>query len=85
MGEALKKMTDLPAGRLRLPYKGNLCVGADADITIFDYEKLQDKATYEEPALAPEGIEYVIIAGKVAVDHGVVKNRTLGRAVRFTK
>lgn len=85
LGEALKKMTDLPAARLRLPHKGNLCVGADADITIFDYEKLQDKATYEEPSLAPEGIEYVIIGGNVAVERGVVMHRTLGRAVRFIK
>jgi N-acyl-D-amino-acid deacylase len=85
LNEALKKMTDLPAARLRLPKKGNLCVGSDADITIFDYDKLQDKATYEEPALAPEGIEYVFIGGNVAVEHGVLVNRTLGRAVRFTK
>lgn len=81
--DALKKMTDLPAARLHLPKKGNFCVGADADVTIFDYERLQDKATYENPALGPEGIEYVLIGGEVAVKDGVLVNRTLGRAVRF--
>ena len=81
--EALRKMTDMPAQRLALPRKGNLCVGSDADITIFDVEKLQDRATYEEPALAPEGIDYVIIGGEIAVDHGKLINGKLGRAVRF--
>jgi len=81
--EALQKMTDLPASRLHLPQKGNLCIGADADITIFDYDKLQDKATYEEPALVPEGIEYVLIHGEIAVKYGKLVNRTLGRSVRL--
>ena len=83
--EALKKMTDLPATRLQLSKKGNLCIGSDADITIFDYEKLKDQATYEEPARAPEGIDYVIIGGQIAAANGKPVNRTLGRAVRFNK
>ncbi|HCU08555.1 MAG TPA: hypothetical protein DF480_06300 [Clostridiales bacterium] len=83
LNEALRKMTDLPAERLKLSRKGNLCVGADADITLFDYDKLQDRATYEDPALPPAGIAYVLINGQIAVDHGDLVNETLGRAVRF--
>lgn len=83
LGEALRKMTDLPAQRLNLRRKGNLRVGSDADITIFDYEKLQDRATYDDPALPPDGIAWVLINGSVAVDHGKLVNETLGRAVRF--
>ncbi len=83
LDEALRKMTDMPAQRLGLSRKGNLCVGSDADITIFDYEKLQDKATYEDPALPPEGIAYVMIGGQIAADHGKLVNEKLGRAIRF--
>jgi len=85
LNEALKKMTDMPAERLGLPQKGNLRVGSDADVTIFDYEKLRDRATYEEPSLAPEGIDYVLIGGNIAVNPDGIADRTLGRAVRFNK
>lgn len=81
--EALRKMTDMPAERLKLPKKGNLCVGSDADITVFDYDTLQDRATYEDPSLPPDGIAYVLINGQIAADHGRLVNDKLGRAVRF--
>lgn len=81
--EALERMTALPAKRLGLfPQKGSLAVGADADVVIFDPEKLADRATFDQPTEAPEGIDYVLIGGQTAVDHGQVLNATLGRAVR---
>ncbi|MDD3290135.1 MAG: amidohydrolase family protein [Eubacteriales bacterium] len=83
LNEALRKMTDMPAERLKLSRKGNLCAGSDADVTLFDYDKLQDRATYEDPALPPEGIAYVVINGQIAVDHGQLVNETLGRSVRY--
>src|ERR1700675_1911252 len=51
---ALRKMTLLPAQRLekRAPMfkdKGRIREGADADITVFDPERIIDKATFEEP------------------------------------
>ena len=59
-----------------------LNVGADADITIFDYEKIRDGATFSEPALPPTGIDYVLIGGQIAAkDCQIVKN-DLGRAIR---
>jgi len=83
LAEALSKMASGPAQRLSLHSKGTLRPGADADITVFDLERIRDLATYDEPALAPEGIEYVVIAGEVAVHKGDLVNETLGRAVRF--
>ena len=76
-------MASGPAQRLSLHSKGTLRPGADADITVFDLERIRDLATYDEPALAPEGIEYVVIAGEGAVHKGDLVNETLGRAVRF--
>ncbi len=80
--EAIEKMTAQPADRLRLGYKGRLNVGADADITIFDYETVQDGATFAEPALPPQGIEMVLIGGEIALEKGEIKNAACGKSVR---
>ena len=80
--EAVEKITAQPAARLGLTHKGRLNAGADADITIFDFETIQDKATFPAPALAPEGIDYVIIGGRVAMEKGRILEDNCGRAVR---
>lgn len=80
--DAIAKMTSQPAARLGLVNKGRLNVGADADITIFDYETIHDRATFQDPALSPEGIEYVLIGGEVAMEKGVVRKDNCGRSVR---
>ena len=80
--DAIGKMTAMPAERLGLTGKGRLSVGADADIVILDYETIQDKATFAEPALAPVGVEYVLIGGEVALEKGVILKETCGSAVR---
>lgn len=80
--EAIEKMTAQPADRLRLGSKGRLNVGADADITIFDYETVQDGATFAEPALPPQGIEMVLIGGEIALEKGEIKNAACGKSVR---
>ena len=80
--QAVEKMTSLPADRLGFSGKGRLSVGADADITVFDYETICDRATFEAPSLAPVGIDYVLIGGKIALDHGKIVKDTCGKAVR---
>lgn len=80
--EALEKITWMPAQRMGLFRKGSLQIGSDADITIFDLNRIRDGATYQNPLEQPEGIEYVMINGELALKHGeIVKNR-LGRSVR---
>lgn len=79
---AIEKMTSMPAQRLGLSHKGTLGVGADADITIFDFNKIKDQATYREPFKQPTGIEYVLINGEIALEHGEIIQNNLGRAIR---
>ena len=79
---AVAKMTSMPAQRLGLINKGRLNVGADADIVIFDPARIRDRATFDEPALAPEGIDYVFIGGEIAAKDCKLVNGKLGRAVR---
>lgn len=67
--DAVRKMTSWPATRYRLENRGAIKEGLWADVVVFDYEKLQDRATYSEPRLAPEGIDYVLVNGQVVIDH----------------
>jgi dihydroorotase len=86
--DALRKMTLMPAQRLehRAPImkgKGRLRPGADADLTIFDPERIIDKASYAEPGKYSEGIEFVLVNGVVIVKNGQLQDKTYpGRAVR---
>jgi len=70
--EAIRKITILPATRFKIKNKGLLSEGADADITIFDYEKIKDNANYigrGNPNEPPVGIEHVIVNGKVIFEN----------------
>jgi dihydroorotase len=85
---ALRKMTLMPAQRLenRAPMfenKGRIRVGADADITVFDANRVIDKATYEEPLQYSEGIQFVLVNGvPVVTDGQLVQGVFPGRAAR---
>ncbi|MEJ7809484.1 MAG: amidohydrolase family protein [Gemmatimonadaceae bacterium] len=68
--EAVRKMTSWPATRMRLAGRGGIRVGNWADVTIFDLATLADRATYDEPTLFPDGIEWVLVNGVVVMDHG---------------
>ena len=80
--QAIEKMTAQPAQRLGFANKGRLNAGADADITIFDYEAVCDCATFAQPALPPRGIEYVLIGGEIALEKGQIVKENCGKAVR---
>ena len=67
--EAVRKMTSWPATRMRLANRGLIKEGQWADVTVFDLDQLQDRATYDEPMLFPTGIEYVLVNGVVTIDH----------------
>ena len=80
--EAIRMCTAMPAEKMGLRNKGNLRAGADADIVIFDPERIKDNATFENPILPGEGIDYVFINGEIAAKDCCVINGALGRAVR---
>lgn len=80
--DAIRKMTLLPSERLGID-KGHLSIGADADITVFDPDKIVDTADFGNPLSPPHGIEYVIIGGKLALVEGKIIRGDLGRAVRL--
>ena len=66
--EAVRKMTSWPATRMRLANRGSIKEGHWADVTIFDLDALDDRATYDNPMVFPTGIEYVLVNGVVTID-----------------
>lgn len=71
---AVRKMTWLPAQAMAfvpsMRNKGQLQVGMDADITIFDPATVTDNATYQNPARPSTGIQHVLVAGMPVVRNG---------------
>ncbi|MDE1175833.1 MAG: amidohydrolase family protein [Edaphobacter sp.] len=67
--EAVRKMTGWPAERFRLEGRGLIREGMWADVTMFNYDTIQDTSTYEKPVSYPKGIEYVLVNGEVVVEH----------------
>ena len=80
--DAIGKMTAMPAKRLGLETKGHLGIGADADITIFDFDTVADRATFAKPDLPPVGIHRVLIGGETVLLDGEILNFHGGKALR---
>jgi len=66
--EGVRKMTSLPARRVGLFDRGLLRPGLAADVVVFDPERIRDVATFEEPNVYSEGVEYVVVNGRVVLD-----------------
>ena len=85
--DALRKMSLLPAEMLErsIPAareKGRLQEGADADIVVFDANRISDRATFQKPMEPSVGVEYLLVAGTVVVNAGkIVPDVFPGRAL----
>lgn len=82
--DAIRKMSSFPAQRLGLKDRGLIKEGMWADIVIFDPVKVIDKATYQDPHQYPEGIEYVLVNGKVVVEKGNHTGILAGKVLQLT-
>jgi N-acyl-D-aspartate/D-glutamate deacylase len=68
--EAVRRMTSYPASLLRVEDRGVIRPGAWADLVLLDPETVTDRATWEDPRRAAEGVRWVLINGRVAVEAG---------------
>ena len=80
--EAIQKITSGPAQKLKLYGRGAIIKNNYADLVIFDPQKIKDRATYKNPYQYPEGIEWVIINGQIAVENGNFTGIKAGRILR---
>ncbi|WFA10059.1 D-aminoacylase [Tissierella sp. Yu-01] len=81
MEEVIRKVTGLPAEYFGLKNIGIIKEGNYADLSIFDWDKFKDNATYENPFQKPEGLHYVIVSGQVLIDNGELTDNKAGRMI----
>jgi N-acyl-D-amino-acid deacylase len=82
LAQAIRKMTSLPASRVRLADRGLLAQGLAADVVIFDPATIADTATFDAPFQYPVGIKAVLVNGTVALRDGQRSATMSGRAVK---
>jgi len=80
--EAIRKMTSLPAGWFGFTDRGRIAEGMYADITIFDQERVVDRATFDDPHRFPVGIEHVLVNGVPIILDGSLTGEKPGRVLR---
>lgn len=79
--KAIYKMTFKPAAAFKIKERGSIKEDYFADLTLFKEETIIDKGTFNDPEQYPEGIEYVLVNGKVAVCKGRYKDDRAGRVL----
>jgi N-acyl-D-amino-acid deacylase len=79
--EAIKRMTSLPASHLKIKKRGVLAVGNYADVVVFDPEKIQDRATFEDPHQYATGVVHVFVNGEQVLKEGEHTGKMPGRLV----
>jgi len=63
--------------------KGRLQAGADADIVVFDFEKLSDRATFSAMNRPSDGVRHLVVSGHPLISDGVMDvTARPGRPVR---
>jgi len=79
---AIEKMTSKPAKKIGLKNRGVLQKGFYADVVVFDPKSIIDKADFNNPYQYSEGIEQVIINGKIVIENGEHTGELAGKVLR---
>jgi N-acyl-D-amino-acid deacylase len=77
--EAIRKMTSLPASRMRLADRGIVRPGMAADLVAFDPDTIKERSTYADPSHYSEGIPFVTVNGVLVVDAGKITSARPGK------
>ena len=80
--KAIYKLAKLPATNLKIKKRGELKVGNYADVVIFDAEKIQDNASFENPHQYATGVIHVFVNGIQVIKDGEHTGATPGRFVK---
>ena len=80
--DAIRKMSALPAQRLRLTDRGVLKAGMWADVVVFDPATVRDLATFDNPNQLSEGMEYVLVNGVPVIEHSKMTGALPGKVLR---
>ena len=81
--EMIRKITAMPAAVYGLSGKGLLREGMDADICIFDAERITDNATFADCSKRADGLAYVLVGGEIVVENAVHNGKRAGRVLLY--
>ncbi|MDQ3198645.1 MAG: D-aminoacylase [Verrucomicrobiota bacterium] len=81
LGEAVRRLSALPATNLELDHRGFLKEGMFADAVVFDPATVGDRATFEQPHQYAVGMKHVFVNGQHVLKDGEHTGATPGRAL----
>jgi N-acyl-D-aspartate/D-glutamate deacylase len=81
MEDAIRKMTSLPASRIRQLERGRIAAGSFADIVVFDPTSIEDRATFEDPHHFAVGVHHVLVNGVAVLRDGALTGAKPGRVL----
>jgi N-acyl-D-amino-acid deacylase len=79
--EAIRRLTSLPAGNMRLDRRGRLTAGYFADVVVFDPAVITDHATFKQPHQYATGMQHVFVNGTQVLKDGEHTGAKPGRVV----
>ena len=85
LSEAVRRMTSLSAATFGLKERGQVREGYWADLVLFDPATIQDTATYDDPKQEPNGIDLVVVNGKIALQKGNHTASGTGKMLRYRR
>jgi len=81
-GEAIYKMTKMPAERIGLNDRGRIEMGAMADIAVMDLDTVQDHASFAQPHQYSTGVKHVLVNGVLVLKDEQMTGARPGRSLR---
>lgn len=75
-------MTAMPAERIGLRQRGQVRSGWFADLVVFDASTVADRSTFQEPHQYPDGIDWVLVNGRVTVADGAFLDVRAGSVLK---
>jgi len=82
LDDFIRSSTGRTADILGLDHRGYLREGNFADIVVFDPQRYAPKADYLNPRELSEGVEYLLVNGKLTIAQGKVTGKAAGRWLR---
>jgi len=80
--DGVRRLTQLPASRLGLTDRGELRIGAAADVVVFDLEGVRDNSSFADATVYADGIDEVIVNGVTAFSNGTRTTDHAGQVLR---
>jgi N-acyl-D-amino-acid deacylase len=81
LGEAVRRLSGLPATNLGLDHRGFIKEGMFADVVVFDPATIADRATFEKPHQYAIGVKHVFVNGAQVLKDGEHTGARPGRAL----